>query len=201
MSRFAAGADHEGSDLAGELHGDRTDTARGAVDQDAPARREVSVVEQPLPGGPPGDRPSGGHGVFDISRVGSEVAGLHRGVLGQGAVAGPADQSEHPLADGRAGGSVPYLNDDTRQLVAGHARRPVAPGAVGPRSRPVQLAAGEPRGLDPHDVIVLGGVGVGHVRPGESTNADIAVSYGDGFHDRLVLWGGLSKGADRRGRS
>ena len=134
-----AGADHDGSDLAGELHGDRTDTARGAVDQDGLACREASVVDQRLPCGQPGDRQGGGHGVVDVSRKRSEVAGLHRGVLGQGAVAGPVGQSEHPLADGEAGGPVPQLDDDSRQLVAGHARRPVAPGAVDP-GRPTSPA-------------------------------------------------------------
>ena len=47
--RGPAGADHYGSDLAGELHGDRTDTAGGAVDQDGLACREASVVDQRLP--------------------------------------------------------------------------------------------------------------------------------------------------------
>lgn len=40
-------------------------------------------------------------------------------VLGQRAVAGPISQSEHPLAYGEAGGPVPQLNDDARQLAAG----------------------------------------------------------------------------------
>ena len=113
-----------------------------------------------------------------------EVAGLHRGVLGQRAVAGPVGQSEHPLADGEAGGSVAELDDDTRQLVPGHARCPVAAGAVGPRCRPVELAGGEARGVDPHDDVVLGGVGVGQVGQGEPADAGVTVSDGDGSHVR-----------------
>jgi hypothetical protein len=41
--------------------------------------------------------------------------------------------------------------------------------------------------MDPHDDIVLGGVGVGHVRQGESTDAGIAVANGDGLHDSSFL--------------
>src|SRR5579871_6644403 len=39
--------------------------------------------------------------------------------------------------------------------------------------------------MDPHDDIVLGSVGVGHVRQGQSTDAGIAVSNGDGLHDSI----------------
>jgi hypothetical protein len=39
----------------GELHRDRPDAARGAVDQDGLAGLELCVVEQALPGGQPGD--------------------------------------------------------------------------------------------------------------------------------------------------
>ena len=49
--RGPAGADHSGSHLAGELHRDRTDTSRGAVDQDGLACSEASLVDQPLPCG------------------------------------------------------------------------------------------------------------------------------------------------------
>ena len=48
-----AGADHPGACLARELHRDRTDTARGAVDQDGLAGSEAAVVEQALPRGQP----------------------------------------------------------------------------------------------------------------------------------------------------
>jgi hypothetical protein len=59
--RGTSGADHAGAQLAGELHRDQPDAARGAVDQDGLARLEVSVVEQALPGGQPGDGHGGGH--------------------------------------------------------------------------------------------------------------------------------------------
>jgi hypothetical protein len=82
---------------------------------------------------------------------------------------------------------VAQLNDDTRHVVAGHARRPVAPGAVNPRCRPIQLAGGEPRSMDFHHDVVLAGLGVGHVRQGESTNAAIAISNRDCLHDSVLL--------------
>lgn len=70
------------------------------------------------------------------------------------------------LADGQAGGAVPQLGDDTRQLVSGHTRRPVTTSAVGPRCLPVQFSPGEPRGMHLHDDVVLGGVGRGGPSPG-----------------------------------
>jgi hypothetical protein len=111
--RCSSSANHDGSDLAGELHRYRTDTARGAVDQDGLACREVGVVDERLPCRQPGDRQGGGHGVVDVSRKGSEVAGLHCAVFGQGAVASPVAQAEYPLAHTEACGSVPQLDDDS----------------------------------------------------------------------------------------
>jgi hypothetical protein len=46
--------------------------------------------------------------------------------------------------------------------------------------------------MDPHDDIVLAGVGVIHVRQGEPTHAGIAVSNGDGLHDSIFLYGTAS---------
>ena len=57
----------------------------------------------------------------------------------------------HPLAHGQAGGAVAQLADNTRQLVSGHARGPVAAAAISPRARPVQLSRGEPGRVDAHD--------------------------------------------------
>jgi hypothetical protein len=48
-----AGADHSGSCLARDLHRDRTNTARGALDQDGLAGSEAAVVEKALPCGQP----------------------------------------------------------------------------------------------------------------------------------------------------
>jgi hypothetical protein len=181
-----ASADDPGPHVVGELYGDGPDTACGAVDQDSLPCHEAGVVEQALPGGQPGDRQRGGHGVVDVRREWGEVAGLHRAVLGEGAVAGPVGQSEHPLADGQAGGAVAQLDDDTGQLVAGHARRPVAVGAVGPCCRPVRLSRGEPRGMHLHDDVVLGGVGVGNFRQGESADVGVTVSNSDGLHGSFL---------------
>ena len=61
------------------------------------------MVEQSLPCGQSGNGQRGGRGVVDVGREGGEVTSLHRGVLGQGAIAGPAGQSEHPLAHSESG--------------------------------------------------------------------------------------------------
>jgi hypothetical protein len=60
--------------------------------------------------------------------------------------------------------------------------------------------------MDPHDDVILGGVRVGHVRQGQSTDANTAVSNGDGFHDiSLLAHGHLShhyaEALERRGLS
>ena len=82
-------------------------------------------------------------GVVDVGRERGEVAGLHRGVLGQRAVTRPVGHTENPLADGEAGCAIPKLGDNPRQLVPGHARRPVTAGSVGPRPGPVEFSTGE----------------------------------------------------------
>jgi hypothetical protein len=166
-----AGADHPGSDLARELHRDRADTTCRAVDQHRLPRREPAVVEQALPRGQPRDRQCGGLCVVDVRRERSEVAGLHRGVLGQRAVAGPVGEAEHPLADGETGRSVAEFGDDARQFVSGHTRGPVAARTVLPRPRPVELPGREPRGMHAHHDVVLGGVRIRQLRQGEPTDA------------------------------
>ena len=122
--------------------------------------------------------------MVDVTRKGSEVAGLHGGVLSQGAVAGPVGQPEHPLADGEP--VVAYPNSTTTPDRSW-------PGTLGVRSRPERSAhvvgqSSSPRvpgGMGPHDDIVLGGVGVGDVRQGEPTDAGISVSNGYGLHDSI----------------
>jgi hypothetical protein len=195
-----AGPDNAGADFAGELHRDRPHAARSAVDQDGLAGGQAAVVEQALPGGQSGDRQRGRHGVVDIRRQWCEVAGLHRGVLGERAVAGPVGQSEHPLADTQAGGAVSQFDDDTRQFVAGHARRPVTARAIGPRGRPVELPGGETRSVHPHDDVVLGRVRVGQVRQGQPCDTRVSVSNSDGLHDS-PYWEGDRSSAPAREHS
>lgn len=69
---------------------------------------------------------------------------------------------EDSLADRQPCGAVTQLGNDSGQFVPGNGRAPVAPGAVGPRSRPVKLPWGEARRMHPHDHIVLCRVRVGH---------------------------------------
>ena len=51
--------------------------------------------------------------------------------------------------------------------------------------------------MHPHDDVVLGGVGVGHLRQGESTDAGGAVSNSDGLHGNaachkcMYIWDSL----------
>ncbi|MBE1609077.1 hypothetical protein HEB94_005925 [Actinopolymorpha pittospori] len=180
----SAGADHAGAHLSRELDGHRADAARGAVNEDGLAGREVGVVEQSLPCGQSGDGQRGSHGVVDVGREGSEVASLHRGVFGQGSVTGPVGQAEHPLAHAETRGSVAELDHDAGQIVPGDAGCPVAAGAIGPRGRPVELSGGEARGVHAHDDVVLRGVGVGHVGQGQAADTRVTVPHGDRSHAR-----------------
>ena len=52
----AAGTDDARTDFASELHRDRPNPTRGAVDQDRLSSGEAAVVEQALPGSQSGDR-------------------------------------------------------------------------------------------------------------------------------------------------
>ena len=72
----------------------------------------------------------------------------------------PIETSKIDISGGpRARAAATRTNSPGRRNVAGHARPPVVSGAVGPCCPPVHLAGGEPSGMDPHDDIVLGGVG------------------------------------------
>jgi hypothetical protein len=42
--------------------------------------------------------------------------------------------------------------------------------------------------MHPYDDVVLGGVRVGQIGQGESADAGIAVSNGDGLHGSSLLW-------------
>ena len=201
-----SGADHPGTHLAGELDGDRSHTAGSAVDQHGLAGGEAGVDEQSLPRGQPRDRQRRGHGVVDVGGERGEVAGLDGGVFGQRAVAGPVGEAEHPLTDGEAGGAVAQLDDDSGQFVPGNAGRAVTAGPVGPGGGPLEFAGGEAGGVDAHDDVVLGGVGIGQVGQGEPTDTGVAVSYGDGlhvgsFHAVSRTLSGVLGRAERVGRS
>ena len=71
---------------------------------------------------------------------------------------------EYSLADSQAGGPVTQFGNHPGDLVAGNSRRPITPGPVGPCARPVEFTRGEPRRVHPDNDVVLGGVGIGHLR-------------------------------------
>jgi hypothetical protein len=195
----ASCADHLGAHRAGQLHGDRADAARGAVDEDALPGLEVGMAEQGLPGGESGDGQRGGRDVVDVGGQRGEVAGFDRGVLGQGAVAGPVGQAVHALPDGQAGGAVAEFGDDAGQFVAGHTRGPIASGPVGPGAGPVQLARREAGGVDLHDHVVLCGVRVGQLGKGQAACTGLAVLDGDGLHEGFLRGREVGAGVGRGG--
>jgi hypothetical protein len=156
------------------------------VDQNGLPGPQLRVVDQRLPRRQPGDRQRSGDEVVDIRGKRREVASRHGGVFGQRAVASPVDESEHPLADGEAGRSIAQLDDDTRQLVAGHGRRPVVPAAIDPGCWPLQLARGEAGRMDLHDDIVLARLRAGQLRQGEAASTRLAIASGNRFHDSFI---------------
>jgi hypothetical protein len=122
---------------------------------------QAGMVEQRLPGRQPGHRQRGTIGVVDGGGQRCQVACLDCHVLGQGAVAGPVGEAEHPLTHGQPGGPHAELGHLAGDLVAGDHRAAVPPGPVFPGTWPVQLAGCEPGRVHPDHHVVLGGVRVG----------------------------------------
>ena len=90
---------------AGELHGERADSAGGTMDQDTLVWAEPAVVEQPLPGGERGQRERGALGVPERPRPRHQQLGGERRVVGCDAVAVERREREH-LVTGRDAGDV-----------------------------------------------------------------------------------------------
>ena len=83
------------------------------MNQDGLPRHEMSMVEQRLPCGQPGDRHGRSDPMVDGCRQRRKVTGLYRNVFRKRAVAGPVGQPEDSLADRKAGGAVTELGDDS----------------------------------------------------------------------------------------
>src|SRR5690606_14542427 len=127
----------------------------------------------------------------DIAGQRCEVARLDHGELGEAAVASPVREAEHPLAHGEPGGPVAERRHDARDLVAGDRRAAVAPLPIRPGRGPVELVAGEPRGVHlDHDIAVARAVETREPRdiriwtihqphPGDARRA---VGHDDGLH-------------------
>ncbi len=184
----ATAADHPGSRLQRQLHGHRTDTARGAVNQDGLAAGEMSVVEQPLPRGQPGHRQRRGGDMVDVGRQRSEVTGFYRNVFRQGAVAGPVGEPEHRFADRQSSGAVTQLDDDAGHFVSRDGRCPVAPRPVGPGSWPIEFIGCERSRVHFDDDIVFRHVRVGHLGQRKTGDTGRAVMRDDRSHHTLCAF-------------
>src|ERR1051325_7771679 len=83
-----------------------------------------------------------------------EVACSDGRVLGQGAVAIPVREAEHPLSDREPRGAITEGGDHSGQLVSGDRGRSVTVEAIGPGRRPTQLSVNESRGMNLNDNVV-----------------------------------------------
>src|SRR5258706_8334084 len=94
----ASGADDVGASLSCELRHHRTDRAGRAVRDYALPRPKAAVLEQSLQRGEPRNWQARAHCEVNVARQRGEVACLDRHILGQGAVAIPVREAEHPLS-------------------------------------------------------------------------------------------------------
>jgi hypothetical protein len=150
----APGADDVGAGLSCELRYHRTDCAGRAVREDALARLKAAVLEQPLPRGEAGDRQARAHREVDVARQRREVACLDRHILGQGAVAMPVREAEHPLSHRQTRRAISESGDHSGQLVPRDRRCSVTVAAIGPGRGPCQLSRDESRRMDLNDDVV-----------------------------------------------
>src|SRR5438309_6663313 len=113
----ASGADDVGARQSSELRHHRPDCAGRAVREDTLPRLEPAVLEESLPRSQARDWQARPHREVDVARQGREVACLDGRVLGQGAVASPVSEAEHPLSDRQPRRAIAEDGDDSGQLV------------------------------------------------------------------------------------
>ena len=183
----ASGADDVGAELTCELRDHRPDCAGRAVREDALPRPKAAVLEQSLPRGEARDRQARAHREVDVARQRREVACLDRHVLGQGAVAIPVREAEHPLSYRQSRRAVAEGGDHSGQLVAGDRRCSVTVAAIGPGRGPRQLSPDESRRMNLNDDVVYRCLRLGplhQLHPGRSRSL---VRYHDRLHDNFLL--------------
>jgi hypothetical protein len=117
-------------------------------------RLKAAVHEQSLPRGQARDRQARSHREVDVARQRREVAGLNGRVLGQGAVAIPVREAEHPLSHRQPPRAIAEGGDHSGQLVPGNRRRSVTVDAIGPGRGPRQLIRDESRRMNLNDDVV-----------------------------------------------
>ena len=110
-------ADDVGACRPRELGHHRTDHAGSPEREDALPGPETTVLEQSLPRSQPRHRQTCAHREVDVTRQRREVARLDRHILGQGAVARPVREAEHPLADGQPRRTIAKGSDHSGELV------------------------------------------------------------------------------------
>lgn len=146
--------DDVGAELPGKLRNHRPDRAGGAVCEDALPRLKTTVLEQTLPRGQAGDRQARTHREVDVPRQRRQVACLHGRVLGQGSIAVPVRDPEHPLSQREPRRAVAEGGDHSGELMADDRLGSIATGAIDPRRGPLPLRGDEARRMDFNDDVV-----------------------------------------------
>ncbi len=122
--------------------------------KDALPRLKATVLEQALPRGQAGDRQARTHREVDIPRQRRKVACLHGRIFGQGSIAVPVRNPEHPLSYRESGRAVAEGGDHSGELVADDRRGSIVTGAIDPRGGPLPLCRDEARRVDFNDDVV-----------------------------------------------
>ena len=150
----ASGADDVGARQPCELRHHRADCAGRAVREDALPRLKPAVLEESLPRGQARDRQARPHRELDVARQGREVARLDGRVLGEGAVASPVREAEHPLSDRQPRRAIAEGGDDSGQLMPRDRWCSITVEAIGPGRGPRHLSRDESRRMNLNDDIV-----------------------------------------------
>src|SRR5215831_2790223 len=183
----ASGADDVSAELTCELRHHRPDCACRAVREDALPRLKVAVLEQSLPRGEARDWQARAHREVDVARQRREVACLDGYILGQGAVAIPVGEAEHPLSYRQSRRAPAESGDNSGQLVPGDRGRSVTVAAIGPGRGPRQLGRDESRRMNLNDDVIYRCLRLGPVHQLHSGRSRSLLRHNDCLHDDFLL--------------
>jgi hypothetical protein len=151
------------------------------VHEDALPRLKAAVLEQSLPRSQARDRQTRTHRELDVARERREIACLDRHILGQGAVAIPVREAEHPLSHRKTRRAIAEGRDHSGQLVPRDRRCSVTAEAIGPGRGPRQLSGDESRRMNLNDDVVYRCLRVGPLHQGHPGRSRSLACH----HDRL----------------
>src|SRR5262245_40176573 len=132
-------ADRVGAVPAGDLNGKAANSASGAVDQHALARRKPRVIEEGLPDRKRRNRDGGRLRMINCRWLRRQIGGVDRNILRGGAISAERGQRIDLVADRHIADAVRHALDDAGNLVSRYRGQALRPVAIPVRFRPGQL--------------------------------------------------------------